>query len=198
MQIFVKTRNIQDQMRIRRRRSSARSLPRKATRPTTRSSPGTTACHGKTLAGPHGKTLAGPPGKALTKDASRATAWPTPTKLPPPFTCSCQPNQLGGHLRGNMQLPGQLIEHQRGGTQIFVKAPPLHHLSCLPAYMASHASLTRARVEARGAVTDGTGLIPVPNKARGHVSGALSSPARTLPGVWWPSSARILPRIVVF
>ena len=104
---------------------------------------------GKTLAGPHGKTLAGPPGKALAKDASRATARPTPNKLPPPFTCSCQPNQLGGHLRGNMQLPGQLIERLRGGMQIFVKAPPLHHLSCLPAYMAPRTSLARARVKAR-------------------------------------------------
>ena len=134
-------RNIQDQMRIKRQWSSARSLPRRATRPPARSLPGTTARHGK--------TLAGPPGKALTKDASRVTARPTPTKLPPPFTCSCQPNQLGGHLRGNMQLPGQLIERLRGGMQIFVKAPPPRHLSCLPAYMAPHASLARARVEAR-------------------------------------------------
>ena len=124
-------------------------MPRKATRPPARPLPGTTARHGKTLAGPHGKTLAGPPGEALTKDASRATARPTPTKLPRPFTCSCQPNQLGGHLRGNMQLPGQLIERLRGGMQIFVKAPPPRHLSCLPAYMAPHASLAKARVEAR-------------------------------------------------
>ena len=43
--------------------------------------PGTTARHSK--------TLAGPPGKALAKDASGATARPAPTKLPPPFTCSC-------------------------------------------------------------------------------------------------------------
>ena len=98
---------------------------------------------------PHGNNLAGPPGKALTKDASRATARPTATKLPPPFTCSCQPNQLGGHLPGNMQLPGQLIERLRGGMWIFVKAPPLRHLSCLPAYMAPRASLARARVGAR-------------------------------------------------
>ena len=97
----------------------------------------------------HGKTLAGPPGKALTEDANRATARPAPTKFPPPFACSCQPNQLGGHLHGNMQLPGQLIEHQRGGMQIFVKAPPPRHLSGLPAYMAPHASLAKARVEAR-------------------------------------------------
>ena len=33
---------------------------------------------------------------------------------------------------------------------------------------------------------------------QGSCRGALSSPARALPGVWWPSSARILPRIVVF
>ena len=83
------------------------------------------------------RTPAGPP------------AGPSATKLPPPFTCSCQPNQLGGHLRGNIQLLGQLIERLRGGMQIFVKAPPLRHLSYLPAYMAPRTSLARARVEAR-------------------------------------------------
>ena len=97
----------------------------------------------------HGKNLAGPPSKALTEDASRATARPTPTKSPPPFACSYQLNQLSRHLRGNMQLPGQLIKRLRGGMQIFVKAPPPRQLSCLPAYMAPHASLARARVEAR-------------------------------------------------
>ena len=106
-----------------------------------RSLPGTTTRHGE--------TLAGPPGKALVKDVGKATAKPTSTKLPPLFTCSCQPNQLGGHLRGNMQLLGQLIERLHGGMQIFVKAPPPRHLSCLPAYMAPRASLARARVKAR-------------------------------------------------
>ena len=42
-------RNIQDQMRIKRQRSSTRSLPRRATRPPARSLSGTTARHGKTL-----------------------------------------------------------------------------------------------------------------------------------------------------
>ena len=97
----------------------------------------------------HDETLAGPPGKALAKDAGKATAKPMSTKLPSPFTCSCQPNQLGRHLRGNMQLPGQLIKHLRGGMQIFVEDPPPRHLSCLPAYVAPHVSLARARVEAR-------------------------------------------------
>ena len=72
----------------------------------------------------HSKTLAGPPGKALTEDASGDTARPASTKSPPLFACSCQPNQLGRHLRGNMQLPGQLIKRLRGGMQIFLKAPP--------------------------------------------------------------------------
>ena len=70
-------------MRIRRQRSSARSLPRRATRPPARFLPGTTARHDK--------TLAGPPGKALAEDANRAPARPTPAKSPPPFACSCQP-----------------------------------------------------------------------------------------------------------
>ena len=63
-------------MRIRRQRSSARSLPRRATRPLARFLPGT-------------------PGKALAEDASRATARPAPAKSPPPFACSCQPKPAG-------------------------------------------------------------------------------------------------------
>ena len=128
-------------MRIGRQRSSTRFLPMKPMRPPARSLLGATAHHGKTLTGPLSK--------ALAKGVSGATARPLPTKSPPPFTCSCQLNQLGGHLRGNMQLPGQLIKRLRGGIEIFVKAPPPCQLSCLPAYMAPHALLARARVEAR-------------------------------------------------
>ena len=123
MQIFMKTNNSQDQMRIGRQLSS----PKKPTRPLARSLPGKPTRHGK--------TLAGPPGKALAKRTSRATVRPTPAKSPPPFACSYRPNQLGRHLRGNMQP--------------FVEAPPVRHLSCLPAYMAPHASLARVHVKAR-------------------------------------------------
>ena len=129
-------------------------MPRKSTRPPARSLPGTTIRPGE--------TLAGPPSKALAKDAGKATAKPTSTKLPPPFACSCQPNQLGGHLRGNMQLPGQLIEHLRGGMQIFVKAPALGHLSCLTAYMAPRTSLARAHVKVRRSVDRRDGPRPRP------------------------------------
>ena len=141
MRIFVKTRSIQNQMRIRRRRSLARSLPRIPTRPPARPLPGMT----KLLR--QGPCRA--PGKTLAENIHRAGAGPVSAKTPPPFPCSCQPNQLGRHLRGNMQLPGQLSRRLRGGMQIFVKAPPPRHLSCLPAYMAPHALLARARVEAR-------------------------------------------------
>ena len=141
MQIFVKTKNIQDQTRIGRQRSSTRFLPRKPTRPPARSLPGTTTRHGK--------TLVGPPGKTLAKGVSGATARPAPTKSPPPFTCSCQPNQLGRHLRGDGRPLRQLSKHLRGGMQIFVKTLPPRHLTCLPVYMAPHASLAWARVEAR-------------------------------------------------
>ena len=89
------------------------------------------------------------PGKALAEDASSATAKPAAAKSLPPLACSYQPNQLGRHLRGNMQLPGQISKHLRGGMQIFMKALPLRHLSCLSAYMALHASLVWTRVEAR-------------------------------------------------
>ena len=109
--------------------------------PSARSLPGTTACRSE--------TLAGPPGKALARRASRATARPMPAKSPPSFACSCQPNQLGRHLRGNMQLPGQLSKRLRGGMQIFVEALPPRHISCLPAYMAPHASLAGTHVKAR-------------------------------------------------
>ena len=110
----------------------------------------------------HGKTLAGPPGKALTEDASRATAKPAPTQPPPPFACSCQPNQIGWHLRGDMQLPGQVSKLLHGGMQIFVKTLPSRHLSCLPAYMAPHAPLARARVEAKRSGDGRDGPRPCP------------------------------------
>ena len=86
---------------------------------------------------------------ALAEDTYGATARPASAKTPPPFPCRCLPDQLGRHLRGDMQLPGQISKHLRGGTQIFVKTLPPRHLSCLPAYMAPHASLANARVEAR-------------------------------------------------
>ena len=89
------------------------------------------------------------PGKALAEDTYRAAAKPASAKTPPPFPYSCQPNQLGRHLRGNVRPLGQLSKRLRGGMQIFVEALPPRHLSYLPAYMAPHASLTRTRVEAR-------------------------------------------------
>ena len=89
------------------------------------------------------------PSKALADYISGATTRPVSTKTPPPFARSCQPNQLGRHLRGNMRLPSQFSKHLRGGMQIFVKTLPPRHLSCLPAYMAPHASLAKAHVEAR-------------------------------------------------
>ena len=101
---------------------------------------------GKTLAGDDCAPWQDPcraPGKALAEDISGATARPAPAKFPPPLACSCQPDQLGRHLRGNMQLPGQISKRLRGGMQIFVKTLPPRHLSCLPAYMALHASLAR-------------------------------------------------------
>ena len=82
-----------------------------------------------------GKTLVGPPGKTIAKRTGKATARPAPAKFLPPFLCSHRPNQLGRHLHGSMQT--------------FVETPPPRHLSCLPAYMALHALLAGARVEAR-------------------------------------------------
>ena len=98
MQIFVKIMNTQDQMRTRRRRSSARSLPRKSTRPPTRSLSGTTAMPRQDPCWGPDKTLAESTYEATTRLAS--------AKTPPPFPYSCQINQLGRHLRGNVRLPG--------------------------------------------------------------------------------------------
>ena len=81
MQIFVKIINTPDQMRTRRWRPSARSLPRKATRP-----------RGKILAGDDCAPWQDPcrtPGKALAEDISEATARPAPAKFLPSFACSC-------------------------------------------------------------------------------------------------------------
>ena len=93
------------------------------------------------------------PCRALGKALARTSAGPLPGPRQPSFpllfACSGQPNQLGWHLRGNMRLPDQISKCLRGGTQTFVKTLPPRHLSCLPAYMALHASLARARVDTR-------------------------------------------------
>ena len=119
------------------------------------------------------------PGKALAEDTYRAAARTASAKTKPPFPCSCQPNQLGRHLRGDMQLPGQISKHLRGGMQIFMKALPPRHLSCLPAYMALHASLVWAR--GGEAVTDGMGLVLVPNKANGHLCSIFNALCPVMP-----------------
>ena len=123
MQIFVKTKSNQDQKWIGRQPSPPKNPPG----PPARSLPGKPAHHCK--------TLVGSPDKTLAKRTGKATARPAPAKFPPSFARSCQPSQLNRHLRGSMQS--------------FVKAPPPRHLSCLPAYMARHASLAGVRVEAK-------------------------------------------------
>src|SRR4051812_42354034 len=67
--------------------------------------------HGKILAGAAARPLLGAwqdpcwgRGKALAMNPRRATIRPTPIKPPPPFACSCRPNQLGRHLRGGKQI----------------------------------------------------------------------------------------------
>ena len=59
-----------------------------------------------TLGGILAEESHGTPGKALVEGISGATARPAPAKFPPPLECSCQPDQLGRHLRGNIQLSG--------------------------------------------------------------------------------------------
>ena len=135
-------------MRIRRQRSSTRSLPRRATRPPARFLPGAPARPSpKMPAGP----LPGPHQPSLHRRSHAAAS----------------PNQLGRHLRGNMQLPGQLSKRLRGGMQIFVKTLPPRHLSFLPAYMAPHASLARARVKARRSGDGRDGPRPRPRLSEG-------------------------------
>ena len=102
------------------------------------------------------------PGKALAEDISGATARPAPAKFPPPLACSCQPDQLGRHLRGYMQLPGQISGRLCGGMRIFVKTLPPRHLSCLPAYMAPRAPLARAHVDMRGSGDERDRALPRP------------------------------------
>ena len=99
--------------------------------------------------------------KALTEDASGATSRPALAKSPPPFACSCQPNQLGRHLCGGMQI---FVETYHCATSA----------ACLPTWRCMHH--WPGRVSKQGEVAaDGTGLVPVPNKARGHLSDALNA-----------------------
>src|SRR3954471_457821 len=90
------------------------------------------------------------PVKRLAEDIRRATIRPTPTKPPPPYACSCRPNQLGRHLHG--------------GKQIFIKT---HHCAtsaaCLPTWHHRHRWPGRVSTQ-EGVATDETDLSPVPDK----------------------------------
>jgi len=120
-------------MITRRRRSSARSLPRIPTRPPARPLPGTTTTPRQD---PCQRHLRGRSQAHICQDSTAI-----PMQLPA--------HQLGEHPRGNVRPLGQLNNHLHGGMQIFVKTLPPHQLSSQRASMALHASLVQTRVEAR-------------------------------------------------
>ena len=124
---------------------------------------------GKSLAGDdsrrHGKTLAGAP----AKNTRWATFRPTLVKPPPPFACSCRPNQLGRHLYGGMQI---FMETHHCATSA----------ACLPTWHRGHRWPGRVSTQ-EGAATDETGLSPVPNKARTPKQDALNAPCHVMRGI---------------
>ena len=100
------------------------------------------------------------PGKILAGDAGAPRQDPCQRRqrghyqartnqLPAAVRMQLPAQPVGQAPAWHMQLPGELSMHLRGGMQIFMEAPPSCRLSCLPAYMAPHASLARAHVEAR-------------------------------------------------
>src|SRR3954462_13555576 len=93
-------------------------------------------------------------GKALAKDTRGPTIGPALVTPPPPFACSCRPNQLGRHLRGGMQI---LVETHRCATSA----------ACPPTWHRRHRWLGLASTRKRAA-TDETGLSSDPDK-QGHL-----------------------------
>ena len=125
MQIFVKTFKIR--YALRRRQPLAGSQPRKTTRPPASALPGMTAgASARPLPGPRQGPCRGHPQghhQAHTDQTS---------------TTAC------------MQLPTQPARQAPAWRHADLREdPPLHHLSCLPTYVASQASLARARVNTR-------------------------------------------------
>ena len=84
---------------------------------------------GKILAGDDRDVTAGSlsgPRQDPRRGRQQATARPTSAKTPPPFPCSCQLNQLGEHLHGDVRPLDRLGKHLHGGMQIFEKTLPPH------------------------------------------------------------------------
>ena len=129
--------------------------------------------HDKSLAGDgsrrQGKTLAGATARHLPRTLVGPQSGPRKSKPPPPFTRSCRPNQLGRHLRGGERI---FVETQYCATSA----------ACLPTW--HHGHRWPGRVSTRkGAVTDETGLSPVPDKARTPKQDALNAPCHVMRGI---------------
>ena len=131
---------ITSNQKSRRRRTSARSLPRKLHK-----------TPGKILVGDDRNTTARPlpgprqgPCRVHPRGHSQARTCQVSATAPMQLPA----HQLGRHLRVGTRLLGQLSACLRGGMQIFMEALPLHHLSSLPAYMVLTGWLAQARVKA--------------------------------------------------
>ena len=160
-------------MRIRRRRSSARSLPRKSTRPPARSLPGTTATSWQDPCRDPGKTLAEGRGQARTCQDSTAV----PMQLP------AQPARRAPAWRHATSRPTQQApawwhaDLHEGPTT----APP-QLPACLPTWSRTHR--WPGHVSKPGeAATDRTGPVPAPDKAKGHLRDALNASCPVIRGI---------------
>src|SRR3954463_12241320 len=108
-------------------------------------------------------------GKALAEATRGATIGPAPVAPPPPFACSCRPNQLGRHLRGGMQI---LVETYCRATSA----------ACPPTWRRRHRWPGRVSTQERAA-TDETGISPAPDKVGTPKQGALNAPCHVMRGI---------------
>ena len=127
-----------------------------------------------------GKSLAGDDIRCLGKTLAGAPARPLPrTPAGPPSG----PRRLNLHHRMHTAAVLTSWEAPAWRHADLREDPPLRHLSCLPTYMASQASLARALSTQEGAATDETCFSPVPDKARTPKQDALNVPCHVMRGI---------------
>ena len=166
MQIFVKTKNIQDQMKI------GRHDPRQGSCPGNPQDPRQDPCRGRQRA--TARPLSGHP----ARPSPRTPAGPPPGPRQPSFHhnshAAASPTSWAGNCVASCSSQANSSSACVAACKSSCRLHRATSAACLPTWHRTH-HWPRRVSKRGGAAMDGTGLAPAPDKAEGHLSYALKT-----------------------